>query len=118
MAVLQMTYQAWREALDAAYGKRAFHEYIGPSPGGAAGELGISRQRIHQLVDSGKLDMIKLSHAPDGEITAYMITDASIDRLRSTRAMEQPPLPLVNPKGKVRSRLNTSRHKTGRLQKG
>jgi excisionase family DNA binding protein len=30
-------------------------EMFGPSPGGAAGLLGVSRQRVHQLIDTGKL---------------------------------------------------------------
>lgn len=118
MATREMTYQDWKEALDASHGSRQFYEYIGPSPGGAAADFGISRQRIYQLVGDGKLDMIKIWHGPDADHFSQIVTDASIARLKSTRAMDQPPLPLGKPKGKVRSRLNTSRHKTGRLQKG
>jgi hypothetical protein len=32
------------------------YEYLhGPSPGGAAGELGISRQAVHRAIDRGSL---------------------------------------------------------------
>lgn len=101
MAVRRMTYAAWREALDATHGKPEYDELIGPSPGGAALDLKVSRQRVHQLLADGRLDMVVLAHTPKGKITAYMVTDASIRRLLSTRAMEQPPLPLGKPRRTV-----------------
>lgn len=98
MSIRRMTFEAWGDALADHHGKRSYREYMGSSPGAAAVTLGCTRQRINQLVHQDKLDAIYLSDQPKGTPTASIITDASIGRLLSTRAMEQPELTLVKPK--------------------
>jgi len=104
MAVRRMTYDEWGNAIAEAHGKPEYHELMGSSPGGAALSLRCSRQRVHQLLAADKLDMICLSDKPKGKPTSYLVTDASISRLLSTRRMEQPPLPLGKPKRTVSAR--------------
>lgn len=68
--------------------RKALHEawesnpgLCGPSPGGAAGALGISRQAVHAAVKRGSLDMVRLKE-PGGKGPYLYITQASIERHR------------------------------------
>ena len=101
MAVRRMTYDEWGDAIAQTHGKPEYHELMGSSPGGAAMSLGVSRQRIHQLIDAGKLDVICLSDKPKAKPTSYLVTDASVSRLLSTRRMEQLPLTANKPKRRL-----------------
>ena len=52
-------------------------DLMGFSPSGAADELGITRQRVHQLVNEGKLDQIVVIDK-NGNICATFITKNSV----------------------------------------
>lgn len=59
---------------------------IGPSPGGAAAELEVSRQRVHQMIKEGKLDAVFVWEAGrDSQATQIYVTDQSIRRVKRAR---------------------------------
>jgi DNA-binding transcriptional regulator LsrR (DeoR family) len=62
-------------------------EYVrGTSPGPVAAELGISRQRLHELLTEGKLDALRLVDAK-GSLVAILIPDRAVrERHRFLRA--------------------------------
>ena len=68
-------------------------QLLGWSPGGAATQAGVSRQRIHQLIRLGKLDVVEVR---DGrQLVMYMIPDASLrswmrDRDRHLASINRP----------------------------
>lgn len=48
------------------------------SPGGAASFLGVSRQRVHQLIDQGELLALRIVHQGSGDLAAIVISSASL----------------------------------------
>jgi hypothetical protein len=56
----------------------------GPSPGGAAAELKVTRQMIHKYIKKGLLDRVFLM-SEDGKRIATIITQESINRLKEER---------------------------------
>ena len=81
-------------------------ELMGWSPGGAAGVLGISRQRVHQLVAAGQLDAVYVweERKPKGagaRPSMIMILEPSMELWRKSKPGEQCLLPI----GKVRRRF-------------
>ena len=81
----------------------------GPSPGGAAAELEVSRQRIHQLIAEGKLDVIELRETAWALPHVVMITSASLRRWKSSRPGKQQELPLTPNKATSRLRLRRAK---------
>jgi hypothetical protein len=76
-------------------------DFGGPSPGGAACELGVSRQRIHQLLKEGKLDAIYLRDHLGAVPNVVMITSTSIKRFLASKPGVQVALLFVKAKGKL-----------------
>lgn len=101
MALKNMTYDDWAEAVHASRGTSGYDEVMGPSPGGAAADLRVSRQRIWQLVKHNRLDMIILKH-PAEKPSAWLVTAASIERWKRSKPGKQQDLPLATPRRKVR----------------
>jgi hypothetical protein len=57
----------------------------GPSPGGAAGELGISRQSVHAAITRGSLDAWYVDVGVPGVKDFYIfVTEESIERYKSS----------------------------------
>lgn len=78
-----------REALHEAWFRTP--GLCGPSPGGAAGLLGITRQGVYSAVKRGSLDMVRLTVNYDGKprVNLY-ITQASIERYRKNQGRPGP----------------------------
>lgn len=93
MARRRMTYDDWGAELARTRGGPEYAEFMGPSPGGAAAQLKVSRPFIHKLMLQGRLDAIYLRHRGEGRATAILITDASIARYKLSRASDQRGLP-------------------------
>lgn len=55
-------------------------EVNGPSPGGAAAELGITRQAVHRAIKRDALQAYKLSN--HGKTVAIIVPSASIENYR------------------------------------
>lgn len=77
-----MTTDEWAEKI-APLSDKEREEWIGPSPGGAAGDLGVTRQRIHQLLCEGKLDGIEIADHRDRGVAVF-VTTASIRRYQES----------------------------------
>lgn len=67
MPITKMQFQRWQRLIEA--GDPTVQDYSeGPSPGGAAAELGITRQAVHKAIHRGELDVLavyrgdRLSH--------------------------------------------------------
>jgi len=115
MAVRKMTMRQWQRECFATLqadssGRQAWDilgDLGGPSPGGAAIELCISRQRVHQLIDQGKLDAIYIIDDPKVRKLQtphlVMITERSMDRWLKSKPGEQRQLPLVKSRARVRA---------------
>ena len=78
----RMTVDQWSEKLF-KYGKdpddKRYGDYMGLSPGGAAGHLNVGRPMVNNLIRRGILDVIELLDR-EGAIVAWILTDNSIDR--------------------------------------
>lgn len=61
----------------------------GPSPGGAAGKLGITRQGVYSAVKRGSLDMIRVAE-PGRASPSIFITNASIERYKLNQGKPGP----------------------------
>lgn len=61
----------WEE-WDKLYDEKGKDEVLGMSPGGVAGRLGVSRQRVFQLVQEGRLDEIKIWDDDQGFWVVYI----------------------------------------------
>ena len=64
-------------------------ELSGTSPGGAAAELGITRQAVHKAVLRGDLDMIHVVDDQRGKLVMNMIPAASLKAFKAKRRMQQ-----------------------------
>lgn len=80
--VVRLTFEEWSKIFESVSDEER-DEWNGPSPGGAAGELGVSRQRVHQLLAKGKLNGIEFVEK-DGSFRAFTVTDASIRRYKES----------------------------------
>lgn len=77
MAHRRMTFDAWMRAAVKAYGEPRYLDLNGDSPGGAAVRLGVARQRVYQLAEEGRLDMLSVLGS-DGETRFTVITENSL----------------------------------------
>lgn len=68
-------WKAWEELAE----KKEMDEVLGMSPGGVAGRLGVSRQRVHKMIDEGRLDAVKVKDRSMGYAVVY-VTEASVRR--------------------------------------
>ncbi len=98
-------YMTWRECAEIfeKYGvnSKEAEEVLGMSPGGAGPALGVTRQRTHQLVRDGKLDMVMLRDGPGAPVSAWIITEASMKRYRLSKGGVQQDLPLGKSRAKI-----------------
>lgn len=69
----------WRKVMEAATDSRA--KPIGVSPGGAAVQLGCSRQAVHKLIRRGRLDVTAVYEGTD--LSFYLVHQASIDAYKA-----------------------------------
>jgi hypothetical protein len=84
MAARKMSLKDWTKACFKNTFDDGLLDFIGPTAPAAAQMLGVSRQRIYQLLDEKVLDTVAVT-APNGTITVTYITQASINRYLSTR---------------------------------
>jgi hypothetical protein len=108
----RMTIRQWGEMLAQHHGKPSYSLYMGYSPGGAAAELKVTRQRIWQMVKEGKLDMIMVADDDKAKVSGWYITDGSVRRLKASKMHEQGDLLFGKPrstKGRVRRALAHAR---------
>jgi hypothetical protein len=80
--VCRLTFPEWSKIFE-SLPENERDEWDGVSPGGAAGQLGVSRQRIHQLLTQGKLNAVELIDE-DGTFRAFTVTAASIRRYQES----------------------------------
>lgn len=73
----------WSKLTEAALGKPAWKQLNGPSPGGVAAILGISRQAVHKAVHRGDLDAVIVTDG--GKLRMFMITEDSIEAFKAKR---------------------------------
>lgn len=86
MALRKMDMRRWQELVTESDLERA--KLIGWSPGGAAAQLGISRQAVHKAIHRGDLDAV-IINGDDGKLQAFMIPDASLRAFAQRRAQRQ-----------------------------
>lgn len=78
VAVLTMTtadFARLAQAGEGMFQQLALDSY---SPGGAASVLGVSRQRVHQLIEQGDLLALRLIHSGSGDLAAIVISSTSL----------------------------------------
>lgn len=71
----------YRALLRLAFAEGCEDRVGGPSPGGAAAELGMSRQAVHRAISRGTLDAW---YVPDGKEFYVYVTDESIRRYKKS----------------------------------
>jgi hypothetical protein len=76
------------QAGEAMFQQLALDSY---SPGGAAAVLGVSRQRVHQLIEQGELLALRLIHSGSGDLAAIVISSTSLREYQ--RRQGNPPAP-------------------------
>lgn len=86
MAIRKMKMSAWQKANAAAFGKPAWGKLNGDSPGGLAGQLGISRQAVHQAVRRGLLDAVIVVDDNTEELRLFMIPQSSAEAYKARRS--------------------------------
>lgn len=87
MAIRKMNTKRWTELTETSDRLRA--QLIGWSPGGAAGQLGISRQAVHKAIHRGDLDAIIVTKDDSDELSMFMIPDASLQAFKAKRAQRK-----------------------------
>lgn len=81
----------WHQITMAKYvGKISGTAQDGYSPGMVASLLGLSRQRVHKLIEADKLDCYRI--VDKGQLRALVITDESLARLARERGITIPGL--------------------------
>jgi len=78
---LKLTQNQWDELVEK--GDPLVDKITGPSPGGAATELGVSRQRVHELIRQGRLDATAVYKGR--KLLFYMVSQESIERQKKAR---------------------------------
>ena len=88
MAEKTITMAEWQARADRLSPNRPFR-MNGPSPGGAAVELDVSRQAVHQMIRDDRLDAWRIvaDHQSD-RLLAIIITGESLDRLKAERKLK------------------------------
>jgi len=91
MARRKMSITAWAKALHDHEGTPRHGDFQGNSPGGAGANIGLSRQRVHQLVTANELDILELyvDDDPKRRPVAWLIPDNSQQRFLARRMKEQ-----------------------------
>jgi len=86
MAIRKVNMRRWHQLVEETDRHRA--ELLGWSPGGAAAELGISRQAVHAAIRRGDLDAVVIN-GDDGKLRAFMIPDASLKAFAERRSQRR-----------------------------
>jgi len=85
MALRKVNMNRWQKLVEESDRHRA--ELLGWSPGGAAEQLGISRQAVHKAIQRGDLDAV-IINGDDGKLRVFMIPDASLKAFAERRAQK------------------------------
>lgn len=64
------------------------NDHQGPSPGGVASELGMTRQSVHAAIKRGDLDAYRVLDNDSRRLRAIIITQASVERFKALRAVQ------------------------------
>lgn len=80
----EMTHEQWAMALTRCQSSAERAALNGPSPGGAAARLDLSRSTIYAAINKGYLDAIVLLDS-DGQANGLVVTDASLDEYITRR---------------------------------
>lgn len=69
------------EAWEKLYTEKGAEQVLGMSPGGVAARLGVSRQRVHQMIEEGVLDEVRIRDRTLGirGVVIY-VTEGSVRR--------------------------------------
>lgn len=81
-----MNLKRWEELTDQSDRLRA--QLLGWSPGGAAAQLGISRQAVHKAIKRGDLDAVIVKNE-DGSLSMFMIPDPSLQAFKVRREQKR-----------------------------
>lgn len=80
MTLRKMNFADWERLVHISEGQRA--KLLGWSPGGAAAEIGISRQAIHEAIRRGTLDAVAVYEGK--RLRMFMIPDESLRHYAET----------------------------------
>lgn len=83
MAIRKMNTKLWQKLTSESDAHRA--KLLGWSPGGAAAQLGISRQAIHKAIKRGDLDAVIVTNDRTGRLSMFMIPDDSLRAFQARR---------------------------------
>lgn len=83
MAIRKMNTKLWQKLTSESDAARA--KLLGWSPGGAAAQLGISRQAIHKAIKRGDLDAVIVTNDRTGRLSMFMIPDDSLQAFKARR---------------------------------
>lgn len=86
MAIRKMNTKLWNKLTAESEAYRA--KLLGLSPGGAAAELGISRQAVHKAIRRGDLDAVIVNNE-DGSLSMFMIPEDSVQAFKARREQRQ-----------------------------
>lgn len=81
---MTMDLDHWQRLVDGA-APDGLKNLEGVSPGGAAARLRVSRQAIHDAINRGKLDAIRITLK--GQLAAIIVTDASLEAYEKLREL-------------------------------
>lgn len=82
MGTKKIQLDAWERLIEAGDpSTQDFH--LGPSPGGAASELGISRQAVHAAIRRGDLEALAVFRGRN--LSHYTISVSSLQRFKEQR---------------------------------
>lgn len=87
MAIRKMNTKRWTELTDTSDRLRA--QLLGWSPGGAAAQLGISRQAVHKAIRRGDLDAVIVTKDDSEQLSMFMIPDASLQAFKAKREQKR-----------------------------
>lgn len=79
----KMKASRWQALTDESDRERA--KLLGWSPGGAAAELGVTRQAIHYAIRRGDLEAVMVTDDATGQLQMFMIPDASLQDYKRKR---------------------------------
>lgn len=86
MAYQVITLSKWAELVP-HHGKPS--DYNGPSPGGVAAMLKISRQSVHRAINRGELEAFRVVNDRDRSLVAVVVKPSSIANYQAARALRR-----------------------------
>jgi len=88
MATRRLTFSQWLRAIAPVALEDRFKNLAGYPSADVADRLGVSRQRVEQLVGAGTLDTIEIVNKK-GQVSMVLITEASVDRYLADRVPDR-----------------------------